>query len=212
MHTMLLSSLVPSCACASNAREYHHFASASLWSPNRCCSSLLATCEPCLQAGWTRDDEVLFNSLWPSADKRETFARAAPAVLVANKRDRVTDSSISFAKLPLYCHTRFDAMLAVSATERINLDNLEEALERVAMGGKVAAGGHAWAVNDRQADALVAAHAALLRVSESVQGGLPLDCWTIDMRDALHALGTVTGDEATEEVLDVVFSKFCIGK
>ena len=56
------------------------------------------------------------------------------------------------------------------------------------------------------------AHAALQKVGESVAADMPIDCWTIDMRDALHALGDVTGDAATEEVLDVVFSKFCIGK
>jgi MnmE helical domain len=59
---------------------------------------------------------------------------------------------------------------------------------------------------------LLQAHASLQSVAESVAADMPLDCWTIDMRGALHALGTVTGEAATEEVLDVVFSKFCIGK
>ena len=46
-------------------------------------------------------------------------------------------------------------MLAVSATQGTNLPALEDAVERVALGGSVTPGGHAWAVNDRQADALV---------------------------------------------------------
>lgn len=51
-----------------------------------------------------------------------------------------------------------------------------------------------------------------MRVSDSVAQELPIDFWTIDMRSAIIALGEVTGDEITEQILDNVFSRFCIGK
>lgn len=77
---------------------------------------------------------------------------------------------------------------------------------------QLASGGVSWAVNDRQAEALVKAHEGLMRACESVEAGLPLDFWTVDLRAALLALGEVSGDDVTEEVLDSVFSKFCLGK
>ena len=67
-------------------------------------------------------------------------------------------------------------------------------------------------MNSRQAEALIRAQEALAIVSQSVGDGLPIDFWTIDLRTAVAALGEVSGDDVTEEVLDSVFSQFCIGK
>ena len=69
-----------------------------------------------------------------------------------------------------------------------------------------------WAVNARQAEALIQAQEALDAVASSIKDDLPIDFWTIDLRFAVSALGEVSGDGVTEEVLDSVFSQFCIGK
>ena len=67
-------------------------------------------------------------------------------------------------------------------------------------------------MNNRQAEALIGAQGALANVAQSIDDGLPIDFWTIDLRVAVSALGEVSGDDVTEEVLDSVFSQFCIGK
>jgi tRNA modification GTPase len=77
---------------------------------------------------------------------------------------------------------------------------------------ELAPGGVAWAVNERQAEALLRARDALARALASVGGDLPLDFWTIDLRAALLALGEVSGDEVGDEVLSTIFARFCIGK
>jgi hypothetical protein len=50
------------------------------------------------------------------------------------------------------------------------------------------------------------------QVVQSIGDDMPYDCWTIDLRAAAIALGEVSGDEVAEEVLDAVFSRFCLGK
>lgn len=67
-------------------------------------------------------------------------------------------------------------------------------------------------MNERQAEALLKAKEALGHAMNSMGEGLPVDFWTIDIRDALLALGEVDGADASEDVLDAVFSSFCIGK
>ncbi len=75
---------------------------------------------------------------------------------------------------------------------------------------ELAAGGVSWAVNERQAEALVRAHEALMRCGQAMAEQAPMDCWTIDLRGAIMSLGEVCGEEVTEEVLDNVFSRWVL--
>ena len=95
---------------------------------------------------------------------------------------------------------------------RAGLDALETALATIVGAGEIEAEGAQWAANQRQAEALRVAAAALARLAETVEDGLPVDFWTIDLREAAAALGEITGEDIAEDVLDVVFTKFCIGK
>ena len=53
---------------------------------------------------------------------------------------------------------------------------------------------------------------ALDRAVSAIDGGDPLDVVEIDLRDALGALCEITGEDASEEVVDRVFRNFCVGK
>ena len=156
-------------------------------------------------------------------------ARRAPMLLALNKIDAVpyvsspvSEEEVSDAGelenwtkragVPEDVVASFDAVVATSATTRFGLSDLEEALASIIGAGSVNAEGAQWAANQRQAEALRCACAALDRLTETIEHGLPVDFWTIELREAAAALGEITGEDVAEDVLDVVFTKFCIGK
>ena len=66
--------------------------------------------------------------------------------------------------------------------------------------------------NVRHYEALLHASESLLSVQQGLETNLPIDLVSQDLREALHYLGTITGEITTDEVLGTIFSRFCIGK
>jgi tRNA modification GTPase len=64
----------------------------------------------------------------------------------------------------------------------------------------------------RQRNALENAEAALARAMSGLAEGLTPDIVIIEIREALSALSEITGDDADREIIDRIFSNFCIGK
>ena len=102
-------------------------------------------------------------------------------------------------------------VVRVSATTGAGLDVLREALASLL--GADQAGGLAGAVaNPRHADSLEHARAALVRAAGAAAQSLPGEIVALELRDALAALGEVTGRNVSEDLLERIFARFCIGK
>ena len=66
--------------------------------------------------------------------------------------------------------------------------------------------------NARHYNSLKEANESLTNALTALETGLPSDLLAIDIRAALHALGSITGQITTEDLLRNIFGKFCIGK
>jgi tRNA modification GTPase len=147
------------------------------------------------QIGWTNAEAEIYAQIG-----------SIPTIVVINKVDLVDP----FPQLDL--PAGISALVETAAAINLGIDRLEVAILESIAGGKLHAANIDIAINQRQAAALIRAQTALQQVLTTIQGQLPLDFWTIDLRDAIGALGEVTGEEVTESVLDRIFSRFCIGK
>jgi tRNA modification GTPase len=103
--------------------------------------------------------------------------------------------------------------IAVSALEGTGLDALRSWIHEVSISGAAAdvAREHI-AVNARQADALRSALAGIERFVASAEDGAPAELLSADLRSAAEACGRVTGRSVTDDILDTIFNRFCIGK
>jgi tRNA modification GTPase len=101
-------------------------------------------------------------------------------------------------------------VVAVSAARREGLEELRAALAEL-LGAK--GGGQAAALgNVRHAEALGRAHAALAQAGAAATRGAPGEIVALELRESLAAIGEVTGRSVGEDLLDRIFSRFCIGK
>ncbi len=99
----------------------------------------------------------------------------------------------------------------ISAKEGTGLDALTSALAKAAQ-TDLAQAPDVMLTNVRHYNALGHVEQALLHVAKGLADHLPADLVVIDLRDALHHLGAITGQVTSDEVLGTIFSRFCIGK
>jgi len=103
-------------------------------------------------------------------------------------------------------------ILKISVLTGFGLDRLEEEIVRVTDQGIEIKGSQIIVSNIRHKEALLKAKDSLEAVLDTIEAGLPLDFLTIDLRNAWEYLGEITGESLTEDIIDSIFSRFCIGK
>ena len=102
--------------------------------------------------------------------------------------------------------------IGISAKQGLGLENLEERITSMFFAERIAADDECVITSERHKQALLAAEGSLLRVQDSIAAGMPEDFYTIDLTAAYEALGTILGEEPDEDVINMIFSEFCLGK
>lgn len=99
-----------------------------------------------------------------------------------------------------------------SLVEGSGVEALVSQLGELVAAGRSTESGGALSVNQRQREALLRCQAALESFAAGAQADMPHDCLLLDLHLAIEHLGAVYGQDVSEDILDRVFSKFCLGK
>ena len=149
----------------------------------------------------------------PLADEDRGIAAdlAGSRVVVAlNKSDR--PPAIIADEMAALLNGAAGPVVQVSATTGLGLDALRETLARALSADPGTEGSEVAVSNLRHAEAIGRARAALARAAAAAGERLPGEIVALELREALAALGEVTGRSVDEDLLDRIFSKFCVGK
>lgn len=103
-------------------------------------------------------------------------------------------------------------MVEVSCLTGAGVELLKDTIKDLIWSGQITAEMLQVAINARHQQALTRARIAVHGAIESLRTNRGLELAAIDLRDAINALGEITGKTVTEDLLDVIFSQFCIGK
>ncbi len=129
------------------------------------------------------------------------------AIILVNKSDMDTVINIDELKKD----SNRDVIL-FSAKNGGGMDQLEEEIRNMFYSGKVTYNDQVYITNARHKEALENALESLKQVKNSVDAGMPEDFYSIDLMDAYTDLGLIIGESVEDDLVNEIFSKFCMGK
>ena len=144
------------------------------------------------------------------AEDREilSFIDGKHSIVMLNKSD--LEQKLSLEELEQFVPK--EQILFVSVKENTGFDALIDAIKTLFFSGQTATADDALLGNTRHKNALYQAKEAMERCLVTIGTRMPEDFISMDLQDASRALGEITGDVADEEIIDRIFTKFCLGK
>ena len=103
-------------------------------------------------------------------------------------------------------------MIAISAKEQTGIDELTEVIKEMFFSGAVTFNDEVYITNIRHKTALQEALRSLQLVLQSIEDGMPEDFYSIDLMNAYEELGSIIGEAVEDDLVNEIFSKFCMGK
>ena len=103
-------------------------------------------------------------------------------------------------------------IIKTSTKENVGMDEFEDAIKDMFFGGEIVINDEIYITNGRHKEALFEAYESMELVLHSLADNMPEDFYSIDLLSAYAALGRIIGEEVGEDVVNEIFSKFCMGK
>ena len=129
----------------------------------------------------------------------ETFIKEHPCIPLWNKTDIAKEASP-------------DGFIPISAATGAGFGELEELIFARAMGSRRIETGEAVIDSQRQKDLIERSLNAIGKVKIGMAAQMPLDVVAVDLEEAVNALGELTGEITSSDILENMFSHFCVGK
>jgi tRNA modification GTPase len=129
------------------------------------------------------------------------------AIVLYNKTDLESQVDIQDLKARIS-----HPVMPISAKEETGIQELEEAIKEMFFGGDLTFNDEVYITNARHKEALQEAADSLKLVKNSIEMNMPEDFFSIDLMNAYESLGRIIGESVGEDLVNEIFSKFCMGK
>ena len=135
------------------------------------------------------------------------FIKDKKSVVLLNKSDLELVVSVDEIK-----EKSGHEVIAISAKHESGIDKLEEEIKALFYEGEIDFNDQVMITNVRHAQALRESYDSILMVKRSVEDGMPEDFYSIDLMNAYEKLGLIIGESVEDDLVNEIFSKFCMGK
>lgn len=157
------------------------------------------------------NDEKNISNIFNVSNNNNDEINLDKIILIINKIDLLKKEEIekinNFFENNLYKNRTL-----ISAKEGINIDELKNIIKEMFIKGNLDNNDELIITNIRHKEALIRTKESLDKVIDSIKQGLPEDFYSIDLIDAYDYLGKITGETTDEDLVNEIFSKFCVGK
>mgnify|MGYP001638216488 FL=1 len=136
-----------------------------------------------------------------------SFLQDQNAIILLNKADLPSALTVEKMQGRLQKPT-----VSISAREETGMDELSDLIEHMFLSGEISFNDQVYLTNMRHQAAMEQVQSSLMKVKESISLGMPEDFFSIDLMDAYEALGSIIGESVGEDLVNEIFSKFCMGK
>ncbi len=103
-------------------------------------------------------------------------------------------------------------VIPISAKKEEGIDRVEQVIKNMFFEGEISFNDEVYITNVRHKTAILEGIKSLFKVRESIENGMPEDFYSIDLMSAYEVLGEIIGESVGEDLVNTIFSQFCMGK
>ena len=129
------------------------------------------------------------------------------AIVLLNKTD--LKNVLSQEKLENKTDKR---VIPISAKENTGIDDFTDLIKNMFLSGEINYNDEVFITNLRHKEAIIEAYNSIKMVHQSIEDEMPEDFFTIDLMNAYEQLGNIIGEAVNDDLVNEIFSKFCMGK